>query len=89
MEKPKQNNFILFLLIGLIIMACGLVGFLYHMFSSEGGQCLSNPMVYAEGKMEQRNNGSINIVCDCRESAGSINLDLDLGMEGDFKWNEE
>lgn len=82
MEKPKQNKFILFLLISLVVLAIGMMGFLYHMFSSEGGQCLSNPIVYAEAKMEEANNGTINIACDCRESAGEINF-------GDFEWNEE
>ena len=67
MEKSQQNKFILFLLISLVILAIGMMGFLYHMFSNEGGQCLSNPIVYAEAKMEEAYNGSVNIACGCRE----------------------
>jgi len=63
-RKTTQNKFIIFLLIFMIVVAGGLTLFLYKIFSSEGGECLMNPMNYAEKKMIEKDNSSV-VVCTC------------------------
>lgn len=81
MDQAKQNKFILFLLIGLIVIAFGLTAFLYHMFSSDGGKCIANPMKFAEEKIVEANSGKALIVCQCMDARKG-------GMVVDINWSE-
>lgn len=90
MEKAKKTNWILILLISLIVMALIMTAGLYYMFSSEGGQCMTNPTEYAEDKINKKYEDHENVwaECECFNALNSFGGRIDFGEEFDLIFEE-